>query len=274
MDRHKRRTLAGIGLLVISVLSGSLSGEETAPAVTGSAALGIFNRYIFRGYRLGADSPVFQPALSLSYKGFSATFWGNIDMREKATPCFIPDRPGQKSFNETDLTLAYSATAGEFSLTAGFIYYGTKYTTETQELYVGAGWNVFGKPTLTIYQDIDAYPGTYFLFTLAQSFPLAKGVILDLGGSAAYFLGEGAYWRTFNETEGAYAGDKYRAFHDGMIKAGLTFPLGTNLGLQALLQCYFPLSKASSKTIGGSPYNINGNLATILVFGVNLTYSF
>lgn len=274
MDAQKKNVFAGLAFLGLFILAGPLLGEGARPAVTGSAALGAFNRYIFRGYRLGKDSLVLQPALSLSYQGFSATFWGNIDTREKATPCFFPDRPGRKSFNETDLTLAYTATAGEFSLTAGFIYYGTKYTTETQEVYVGAAWNVFGKPTLTIYQDIDAYTGTYFLFTLAQSFPLAKGLTLDLGGSAAYFLGESDYWRTYLPAFGSYAGDRYRAFHDGMIKGGLTFSLGANLGLQALLQCFFPLSEAASSTIDGFSYNINGPLATALVFGLNLTYSF
>lgn len=274
MNTHKKASLLGIGFICLAIGVGPLLGEAAAPSVSGSAAMGVFNRYVFRGYRIGRDSLVFQPSLSLSYRGFSATFWGNIDMREKATPCFLPDRPGRKSYNETDITLAYASTAGQFNLTAGFIYYGTKYTAETQEFYVGAGWNVFGKPTLAVYQDVDAYPGTYFLFTLAQSLPVAKGVFLDLGASAAYFLGEGGYWRTYLRTGGSYSGEKYRAFHDGMIKAGLTFPLGGNVGLQTLVQCFFPLSKAASRTIDGSSYNINGHLATVLVFGVNLTYSF
>jgi hypothetical protein len=59
-----------------------------------------------------------------------------------------------------------------------------------------------------------------------------------------------------------------------MVKAGVTFPLGGNVRLQALMQCFFPLSKAASRTIDGFSYNINGNLATVLAFGVNLTYSF
>ena len=90
----------------------------------------------------------FEPALSASYQGFSISFWGNIDMREKATPCFVPDRPGRKSFNETDLTSSYSRNLGRFGLTAGFIYYGTKYTAETQELYAGASWMSLENPLL------------------------------------------------------------------------------------------------------------------------------
>ena len=41
--------------------------------VTGSASVGIFNKYIFRGYELSSHSFVIQPSVSVSYKGFSAS---------------------------------------------------------------------------------------------------------------------------------------------------------------------------------------------------------
>ncbi len=274
MNTLKRMGTVGLVLLSTVALTVTLSGGTVPAPVTGSASLGTFNRYIFRGYRLGRDSIVFEPTLSVSYQGFSVLFWGNIDMREKATPCFAPDRPGRKSFNETDLTLSYTHNLGRFGLTAGFIYYGTKYTAETEELYIGASLDVPGKPTLTIYQDIDAYSGTYFLLSLAHSVALKKGITLDLGGSAAYFSGSADYWRTYLPSAGSYAGEKYRAFHDGMIKAGLTFSLGKNFGLQAGTQFYFPLSAAAKRTIEGHSYNINGHLASVVVFGTTLIFAF
>jgi hypothetical protein len=265
-----------VGLVLLSAvaLMVTLSGEAVPAPLTGSASLGTFNRYIFRGYRLGRDSIVFEPVLSVSTRGFSVTFWGNIDLREKATTCFVPDRPGRKSFNEADLTLSYTHNLGKFGLTAGFIYYGTKFTAETQEIYIGASLDVPGKPTLLIYRDIDAYPGTYFLLTFTHSVTLKKGISLDLGASAGYFSGLADYWRTYLPSAGSYVGEKYRAFHDGMVKAGLTFSLGKNLGLQALAQFYFPLSAAAGRTVDGHSYNINGDLTGVLVFGTTLTYSF
>ncbi|MCX6568086.1 MAG: hypothetical protein NT147_03420 [Candidatus Aminicenantes bacterium] len=274
MKAIKRLGTAGLVLLSTVALTVALSGETGPEPVTGSASLGTFNRYIFRGYRLGRDSLVFEPALSASTGGFSVAFWGNIDMREEATPCFAPETPGRKSFNETDLTLSYTHSLGRFGLTAGFIYYGTKYTAETQELYVGAILDLPGKPTLLIYRDIGAYPGTYFLLSLAHSVALNKWMILDLGASAAYFSGSGDYWRTYLPSAGSYAGEKYRAFHDGVIKAGLTFPLSKSLGLQAGTQLFFPLSAAARRTIDGHSYNINGPLASVLVFGTTLTFGF
>jgi hypothetical protein len=274
MNTLKRMGTVGLVLLSTVAPAVALSGEAVPAPVTGSASFGAFNRYIFRGYRLGRDSVVFEPALSVSCQGFSVIFWGNIDMREEATPCFAPDRPGRKSFNETDLTLSYTHNLGSFGLTAGFIYYGTKYTAETQELYVGASLDIPGKPSLTIYRDIDAYPGTYFLLSLAQSVALKRGITLDLGATAAYFSGSADYWRTYLPRAGSYAGEKYRAFHDGAIRAGLTFALGKNLSLQAGTQYYFPLSAAARRTIEGHSYNINGHLASVLVFGTTMTFGF
>jgi hypothetical protein len=139
---------------------------------------------------------------------------------------------------------------------------------------MGASLDVPGKPTLMIYQDIDAYPGTYCLLSLSHSVALKKRITLDLGASAAYFSGSADYWRTYLPSAGSYAGEKYRAFHDGMIKAGLTFSLAKNLGLQAGTQFYFPLSAAARRTIEGHSYNINGHLASVLVFGTTLTFGF
>ncbi|MCX7914669.1 MAG: hypothetical protein N2511_08830, partial [Thermodesulfovibrionales bacterium] len=86
---------------------------------------------------------------------------GNIDTNEKRTQSFIPDRPGRKSFNESDLTLSYTHAFGKLSLTGGYIYYGTKYTAETEELFLSASYDVISKPTITIYRDISTYPSTY-----------------------------------------------------------------------------------------------------------------
>lgn len=275
MNVKKMTPWAGAAVLALFIaLGAALPAAAEDGGATGTLAFGGFNRYIFRGYRLGGAGLVLQPSLSAAYKGFSLTFWGNIDTNEQSTPNFVPDRPGKKSFNETDITLSYVRAVGKFNLTAGLIYYGTKYTAETEELFVGAGLSVPGNPTLTVYQDIDAYPGTYFLFTAAQSFPLAGKLSLDLGGSAACMLGEGGYWKTYDPTTEAYVGEKYRALHDGMVKAGLSYPLGGGAGLQVLAQYWFPLSKDSSRAYGDYSYNINGRLKSVLVFGVNLTYAF
>jgi hypothetical protein len=46
---------------------------------TGEFAFAAFSQYIWRGYELSRDSVVFQPSMTIVYKGFSANMWGNLD---------------------------------------------------------------------------------------------------------------------------------------------------------------------------------------------------
>ncbi len=261
-------------LLMFLVLSFSRVSVHAEDKVTGSASVGLFNRYIFRGYEIGSNSVVIQPALSVSYKGFSLTLWGNIDSNEHSTQSFSPDNDGHKSFNEIDMTFSYTYGIERLSLTGGYIYYGTKYTAETEELFISATYDMFLKPTLSIYRDINEYTGTYINLSVAHSVPVYKDIILDLGASAGYFVGDDEYWRTYESSTVDYTGKKYRAFHDGMVKAGLTIPIAKNSSIQPIAQYWFPLSSKAKKTVDGNSYNHNGKLDDTFVTGINLSLSF
>jgi hypothetical protein len=274
--KENMKSVKGLILLLILLLSSvfvnNLNAEETK--ITGNASVGIFNRYIFRGYELSSNSIVIQPALSVSYKGFSAAFWGNIDSDEHPTQSFVPDREGQKSFNETDLTLSYTYSIEKLSMTGGYIYYGTKYAQETEEIFLSASYDIVTKPTITVYRDITSYPGTYINLYLSHSEMIYKDITLDLGASASYFVGDDDYWRTYESSTGAYTGGQYSAFHDGMVKAGFTIPLVKNFLVQPLAQYWFPLSSKAKRTIDGNSYNPNGKLDDTFVWGLNITFTF
>jgi len=251
-------------------------GAETpeASAVTGTASASFLNGYVFRGYQLGKDSLVIQPSLSASYKGFSASFWGNIDSDEKATQNFTPDSPGRMSVNETDLTLSYAYTAGKWGFTGGWIYYGDRYSPETQELFGSVSHDSFLKPTLAVYRDIMSYPGWYMNLSVGHSFKIYQEVTLDLGASAGYEIGTGSFWDTYQASTGAYTGSKYSAFHDGMVKAGLTIPVAKQVVIQPLLAFWFPLSNDAQKRIAGNSFNPNGYLKDLWQGGVTVAYNF
>jgi hypothetical protein len=244
------------------------------PKPTGFVALGGFNKYVFRGYEYSSGSVVLQPSVGISYRGFSISFWGNIDTDENPTQSFVPDRPGQKSFNETDLILNYNFNLGKLSVTAGYIYYGTKFTAETEELYGSLSLEIPGKPTLFIYRDITAYPGTYFNFSLSHSFDVYQGITLDLLGSAGYFVGDSGYWKTYESSTGGYTGEKYQAFHDGLISVGFTIPAGKTIAIQPVVQYWFPLSDKAKRTVDGKSFNPNGKLDETWVAGVNVKFTF
>ncbi len=242
--------------------------------VTGSISTGVFNRFVFRGYELSSGSIIIQPSITVSYKGFSISYWGNIDTNERQTQSFVPDRPGRKSFNESDLTLNYTYAIDKLSLTAGYIYYGTKYADETEEVFLSASYDIISKPTLTIYRDISTYPGTYINLSFSHSFEVYKDITLDLAASFGYFKGDDSYWRTYESATGDYTGKKYSGFHDGKLQAGLTIPVMKNVTIQPVVQYWFPLSNKAKRIVDGNPYNHNGHLDDTWVAGLNITFSF
>lgn len=248
--------------------------KQEEDKVTGSVSLGAYSRYIFRGYELSSKSVVIQPSVTVSYKGFSVNYWGNIDSDEHGTQSFVPDREGRKSFNESDFTLSYTYTIDKLSLTGGYIYYGTKYADETEEVFISASYDIITKPTLTIYRDISTYPGTYINLSFSHSFPVYKDITLDLLASFGYFKGDDNYWRTYESSTGDYTGKKYNALHDGKLQAGFTIPVMKNLTVQPVVQYWFPLSNKAKRIVDGNSYNPNGHLDDTWVAGIGITFSF
>ncbi len=232
----------GLGLCFLSI-----PGSAKASEVSGSASLGIYSKYVFRGYELSKNSIVIQPSTDLSYKGFDVNFWGNIDTDEHATNAFTPDRPGQKSFNEVDMTLSYNSKYKNFDYSIGYIYYNTKYAEETEEIFASVTYDTFLSPTLSIYRDIASYPGFYINLSVSKSFSIYPKTSLDLSASVGYYSQTG-----------------YHAFHDGMISVGLTYDLYKNVTVEPSLEYSFALSsKAKDAGVGST-----------IVGGINLGFSF
>jgi len=249
--------------------------------VTGAGAIGFYNRYIFRGYEIGKSGFVIQPSLTASYRGFSAGFWAKYDTNQRNTTSASFTNEGGSGINEVDLTLSYTYTIKKLSLTGGYIYYDLSYAKNTQEFFLTTALDVFGKPTFSVYQDVDSYPGTYLNLSFAQSFPIYKDITLDLGASFGYLIGQGSYWNTYEPLTGDYTGSKFNNFLDGMAKVGFTIPVTKAFSITPSVQYWFPLSDDAKKTYGyntetgiKTPYNPNGYTADNLVFGVGLTYSF
>jgi hypothetical protein len=255
--------------------------KDEEPKVTGAGSVGIYNQYIFRGYEIGRSGLVVQPALTAAYKGFSATLWGNLDTNQRSTKSAdfsAESKAFKKGWNETDLTLSYTHAFDKLSLTGGYVYYGTKYADETEELFATIAYDIISKPSLSIYRDIMNYKGTYINLSFAHSIPIVKAMTLDLGASFGYFIGESDYWKTY-EAPATYTGSKYKGLHDGMVKAGLTIPVTKSFTIQPTVQYWFPLSGAAKReyyTDGDikDSYNPNGPVKNTFVYGIGLTYSF
>ncbi len=89
-----------------------------------SASVDMLSQYVFRGVAYSRGSVVFQPSMTISYKGVSANIWGNWDTDERNPYGSIsPNRKAAK-WNETDFTFSYSREVlKNLTLTAGVVYY-------------------------------------------------------------------------------------------------------------------------------------------------------
>ncbi len=159
-----------------------------------------FGKYIWRGQNL-SDDPVFQPGLSTSYKGLTATIWGNMDLRN------INGNSGD--FSEMDYSLDYSSTFPGIEgvgYSVGAIYYdfpGT-ITKDTTEVYWGLNFDLPLSPSITVYHNVDEAEGSYVSLAFGHSIeriaelgpdiPVAMEIGTSLGwGSGSYSK---YYWGT------------------------------------------------------------------------------
>lgn len=204
-----------ISVLAIVLGAGSAWADDETPTASGD--VGIFSKYVWRGWELSDDSIVIQPSATVGYKGFSFNLWGNLDTDYVAT--------GDSDFNETDLTLAYDTGIGPVGLGFGYIYYGLE-GDDTSEMYISASYDSLLAPTLTIYRDIDLFPGIYVNVGISHSIGLSNDMSLDLSGSLGYY----------NDKTG------YDCMHDGLVSAGLTIPISGYMTLSPSLSYSFSLS--------------------------------
>ena len=164
-------------LTVVTVLP-ALAEEEKPSADLSVAAL---SQYIWRGQELSRDSMVIQPSITVSYMGFSANLWGNLDTDPYAS---IGDNPS--NWNETDFTLSYAKDFDMLSVEGGYIYYGLDACDDTQEVFLSLGLDTLLSPALTVYKDFDTYEHWYLLLGISHSFDITEAISLELAGSVSY----------------------------------------------------------------------------------------
>ncbi len=281
--------------LILSLLAAAAfpapAAEEKPPAAAAAPAEDkpaldfttyFLSKYVWRGYENTKNSLVVQPSLTAGYKGFSASFWGNLDTD--------PYSPGSQTYSstwtETDLTLAYARTFGIVNAGAGYIYYnlgaacpgGTK-PPDSQEVYVTLGLNTILTPTLTVYKEVDHYHQWYFLLGVSHVFELSKAVSLKLAASGSYLKSESADpadplnigYPKFNDSHAATA-DKFNNFHDGIVTASLPIAVAKFVTLTPTISYSFPLSTDAKNEIKGR--SKNGNDDSFLFGGLGLTFAF
>ena len=263
-----RKRLLKLGAFVVAgALCGALAtpvlAEEEKPSA--DFTVGLYSQYIWRGWELSRDSMVIQPSMTVSYKGFAANVWGNLDtdLHENL------DGNETSDWNETDFTLSYDGSVGKVGYSLGYIYYDLAGVgSDTQEVYAGLCLDTLLAPTLTVYRDFDAAAGWYITLGVSHSFPITEKLSLDLGAQVSY-------WDV--DDEDTYAdpddpGDEYSDFHDAILSASMSFPLGEYFTITPELYYVFPLSDDAEDFMEAE--SVSGDDDDFIYGGVSLSFAF
>ncbi|AQT69318.1 hypothetical protein STSP2_02507 [Anaerohalosphaera lusitana] len=199
--------LALVGIVPSTVQA---ADDELGFDVTG----GFFSKYVWRG-QLITDDYVFQPDISVSYKGFTGGVWGNLELTDYS------DNEGE--FTEVDYYFDYSAATGidGVGFSVGAIHYdfpsggGIEGTTE---LYWGLDFDAPLDPYIVVYHDIDEVSGTYATAGVSKSFAnFIEGIDMEVGASIG--------WGSSEYNEG-YWGVSESGFNDLTVSAAWPTALG------------------------------------------------
>ena len=236
-----------LGITAASLLTAAgIPAAMAEEAPSADASVGLYSKYVWRGFELRDDSIVIQPSLSISYMGFSANLWANLDT----------DLVGSDTnkWNETDLTLSYDGAHEKLGYGVGWIYYALDSANDTQEIYATLSYDVLLAPSLTLYYDIDDFSGDWYAnFSIGHSFAVTESASLDLGLAVGY---------SDNDT--------YNEFHDGLISASMSFPVGKYVSITPELYYSFALSDEAETAIESGPSADD----SFVYGGVSVSFSF
>ncbi|OCC15214.1 hypothetical protein DBT_1337 [Dissulfuribacter thermophilus] len=234
--------------------------DEAKPSV--DASLTLTSQYIWRGYELSKDSLVVQPYFGLSYEGFGASIWQNIDTN--------PYDTSLENLNETDFTLSYDTEINGVSVGAGWIWYALPGSDDSHEVYVTAGLNTFLNPTLTIYREFAHAPSTYITLGISHSIALPwRNASLDMGLQGSYLI---------SNDSGVYAdpndpSDEYSNFHDGLASISLNIPVAEYISVSPELYWSFPLCQDAADDMQAGNAN-HGGKDNFVYGGITVNLSF
>lgn len=249
--------MKGLKMFVLSIVMffgiGITGAHAVSPDVNGTASVGFFSNYVWRGQKL-SNSYVIQPSIGISYKGFGANIWSNIDS----------DYDDKVEHTETDFIVDYSFSIEKFSFDVGYIYYGLEGAEDTQEFYISAGYDILLNPNLTIYYDFDEGEGGFIVASVGHSFELPSDISLNLGASVSYNLDNKVMGYDSN-------GDEFSNFYNGKLSASMGIPVTEAIAIEPVVSYSFPLSNDAEDALQAISDDGDDD---ILYGGLTITLSF
>ncbi|MBN1474614.1 MAG: hypothetical protein JW914_08370 [Syntrophaceae bacterium] len=249
--------------------------------VSGEIAASILSAYIWRGQELTRHSVVLQPSIMVSYRGFAASLWCNLDTK----PYTVDGHKNSSNFTETDVTLSYSRAFGILQAGVGYIYYGLSGSAaggedllDSQEIFVSLGLDTLLAPTLTVYKEIDHYHQWYATLGISHTFSLHEKIGLKLAANVSYLKSEDATTYPEFDKNSAATDKKFNNFHDGVFSVSLPVTVIKTLTITPTLSYVFPLSDDAKYEMRGrglkGTANPSDRDSSYFYGGIVLSYAF
>lgn len=249
MDQVRK---AGIVLVFVMVLVvGLVSVAPAAIEVEGDTYVGVFDKYLWRGFDLSGSQPVAQGGVDLSAGGFTLSYWSNLQMFNDAG-----DGYSAGEMNETDLIIDYSFDVNEqVSLSIGNAFYAVEGIDDTNEAYLTVALNTFLSPSLTAYWDWDKakQSGLFYILSIGHDIELSEQLTLSLSASCGY-----------NQESDFLIGD-YNNWHNAEFGVGIDYALTDQLTLSPSFLYSTPISDDAENIAG---------IDDEMTAGLNITFSF
>ncbi|ABA87753.1 hypothetical protein Pcar_0493 [Syntrophotalea carbinolica DSM 2380] len=223
-------------LAMFVLCAGLASTAQAKIEVEGDAYVGLWDKYMWRGFNLSDSRPTIQGGIDLSLaSGWTLSTWHNWQ---------LTGGPNWDSgeLNETDVILTYAFDLGDMvSMSVGDIWYMIE-GEDTNELFIHATLNTLLSPTFTIWWDWDAAEedGLYYTLDISHSFDLGQWVpntALNLGALVAY-----------NQHTDYAVGD-FGGFHNYELSASLDYALTDQLTISPTIIFSSGISSAAKASI-------------------------
>ncbi|MEZ4601678.1 MAG: TorF family putative porin [Syntrophotaleaceae bacterium] len=237
---------------VLMLCAGFSNRAQAAIEVEGDVYVGLWDKYLWRGFDLSDGRPTIQGGIDLSAGGWSLSTWHNWQLKSS-------DDINSGEMNETDIILTYSFNVGEMvSISVGDIFYSLDFegAEDTNELFVHTTLNTLLSPTLKIWWDWDAAEedGLYYTLDISHSFDLGQWLpksTLNLGALVAY------------NQHSDYAVGDFGGFHNYELSTSIDYALTDQLTLSGIGIFSSGISSAAKEAID-----------TETAFALNLTFTF
>ena len=201
----KKMVIVGIVMILATLVVSSPA--MAAIEVEGDAYVGVYDKYLWRGFDLSGSMPVAQGGVDLTSGHYTLSYWTNVQLSSDAGEAL---KSGEAT--ENDFILDYSRDLNDLvSISVGDIYYMLDGIDDTHELYFTVGLSTILEPSVSVYYDWDEADenGLYYTASIGHSFDLMEKLGLSLGAlvgyndKSDYAVGNYSDWHNYELSVGA-----------------------------------------------------------------------